>query len=123
VLPATNGRFNYNLTLGVPGSDAACADEFPGTHTCTYADLQDAETAGDLAGIQDTGGQPVESFWAIDSSHDDDLQCTVSIPWDYATAHTGQFAELVELDNAAGTLGSLQSGVVCAGSSWVGCCL
>ena len=36
-LPATTGRFNYNLMLGIPGSDAACAASFPGTshvHVC-----------------------------------------------------------------------------------------
>jgi hypothetical protein len=126
-LTPTTGRFNYNLTLGLPGADAACNTNFPGTHACTYADLQAAATAGELAGLRDTANGVVTSFWAIDSTHADVLQCKVTVAWDYATAHTGQFGEKVDLNNAAGTLGPLMSGlaqnVFCANQSWVGCCL
>lgn len=122
VLAPTNGRFNYNLTLGIPGADLACNGNFPGTHACLFSELESAEAAGDLVGITDLQGGTVTSFWAIDPTHDDDTQCTVSVAWDYATAHTGQFAERANLDNASGTLAAVQSGVVCAGQSWVGCC-
>jgi hypothetical protein len=125
-LPATTGRFNYNLVLGIPGSDAACNTSFPGTHTCTYAELQSAEAAGDLDGLKDTADNTVTSFWAIDSSHADTLQCHETIAWDYQTAHTGHFAEKVNLDNPSGALGTLLVGepdnATCLGSSWVGCC-
>lgn len=127
VLPATTGRFNYNLVVGLPGANSACSSTFAGTHACTYADLLSAEAAGDLDGIKDTTNMTVTSFWAIDGTHPDTLQCTVTVAWDYATAHTGQFAEKVNLTNATGVLGPLMSGagqgVFCAGSSWVGCCL
>ena len=126
ILTPTTGRFNYNLVLGIPGSDAACASNFAGTHTCTYAELQAAEAAGDLDGAKDRNGTTVTSFWAIDAAHANTLQCGASVPWDYATAHTGQFGEKVNLTNATGVLGALQSGagagVFCLGSSWVGCC-
>jgi hypothetical protein len=127
VLAATTGLFNYNATLGVPGSNAACNSLWPGSHTCTYADLQSAETAGDLVGRNDTNGMTVTSFWAIDSTHANVLQCTTTVAWDYQTAHTGHYGEKVNLANGTGTLGPLQSGlpdnVFCAGQSWVGCCL
>lgn len=126
ILTPTTGRFNYNLVVGLSGSDAACASNFAGTHTCTYAELQSAEAAGDLDGAKDMSGTTVTSFWAIDPSHVNTLQCATTVPWDYATAHTGHFGEKVNLNNAAGTLGALQSGsaagVFCLNSSWVGCC-
>jgi hypothetical protein len=126
VLQPATGRFNYNLVLGLPGSDAACNSNFPGTHTCTYAELQSAEAAGDLDGAKDINGTTVTSFWAIDGSHANTLQCATTVPWDYATAHTGHFGEKVNLTNATGTLSALQSGagagVFCLNSSWVGCC-
>ncbi|MBI5504439.1 MAG: hypothetical protein HY899_06535 [Deltaproteobacteria bacterium] len=126
-LNATTGRFNYNATLGLTGSDAACSSNFPGSHTCTYAELQAAETSGDLLGLKSTpGNQTVTSFWAINSLEPDNLQCHTTIPWDYATAHTGHFGEKVSLDNGTGALGTLQvgqpDGAFCSGSSWVGCC-
>lgn len=122
-LLATNGRFTYQATIGISGADAECNDEFPGTHACTYAELQIAEAAGDLIGAQDTGGSNVTSFWAIDPLRPDDDQCTVTVAWDYATAHTGQFGDAVTLNNGTGALGSLTTGNLCLVSRWVGCCL
>ncbi len=126
-LTATNGRFNYNLTIGIPGADAACNTAFAGTHACTASELLAAEAAGDLVGLKDTANNTVTSFWAIDGSKPLVLQCGAPQPWDYATAHTGQFGERFNLTNATGDLGPLMSGggqgVICAGSSWVGCCL
>ena len=125
-LPATTGRFNYNLTLGLPGSDAACNTAFAGTHTCTVTDLQNAAAAGDLDGLKDTTNVTVTSFWAIDNSHSTSVQCNDTLGshnnWEYQTAHTNTFAEQVTLNNPAGTLGPV-AGAICANSSWVGCCL
>lgn len=122
-LEPTTGRFNFNLQLGVPGSDAACAALFAGSHTCTLADLRVAEGKGELANVVDVNSTPITSFWAIDPARPDEDQCTVSVAWDYQTAHTGQFADRVFLNNGAGTLSVVSSGIVCAGSSWVGCCM
>jgi hypothetical protein len=123
VLPSTNGRFNYNLVIGVPGANAACNTNFPGSHACELTELQAAEIAGDLAGRKDMNNVTVTSFWAIDPARPDDDQCTVSIPWDYQTQHTGQFADRTTLNNPAGTLSAISSGVLCGTMSWVGCCL
>src|SRR5262245_61978543 len=111
VLPATSGRFNYNLVLGVPGANARCNTLFSGTHACTYAELQAAEGNGDLVGIQDTNSQTVTSFWAIDGTHADTIQCTTSIAWDYQTVHTGHYGEMVMLNNGTGVLGPLLTGL------------
>ena len=129
-LTATLGRFNYNLTLGLPGANSACNMNFPGTHACTYPDLQAAAAACDLAGLMDTASIPVTSFWAIDSSQpplqqcNDDAMGGSGLNWEYGTAHTASRGERVTLDNASGALGSLQTGVQCniAGTSSVGCC-
>ena len=127
-LAATLGRFNYNLTLGLPGAASACSASFPGTHVCTFAELQSAAGAGDLRNLTDTAGKTVTSFWAIDSSQPKLQQCNDDVSsglnWEYATAHTASRGQRVQLDNAAGTLGQLQSGVQCnaAGTSSVGCC-
>jgi hypothetical protein len=83
--------------------------------------LLEAEAAGDLIAVEDTDGFTVRSFWAIDPSHDPTVQCQVDVPWDYSTAHTGQFAETAELDNDTGELGPVES-AVCATRNWVGCC-
>jgi hypothetical protein len=124
-LTATPGRFNYNLMVGLPGANAACNTGFGGTHACTYAELQSAETAGDLAGLRDTGGNPVTSFWAIDSGQPPLQQCqddvTSFLNWEYATAHTASRGQKVALTN--GVLGLLQSSLQCNFSTaWVGCC-
>ena len=129
-LKPTPGRFNYNLTLGLPGANAACNTNFPGTHACTYPQLQSAAAAGDLGGLKDVENNPVTSFWAIDPAQpplqqcQDDVAGGSGLNWEYATAHTASRGQKVALDNAAGTLGPLQSDVQCnlSGSSSVGCC-
>jgi hypothetical protein len=122
-LTRTNGRFTYHGVIGIDGANAECDTQFPGSHACTIAELQAAESAGELAGATDTGGTLVMSFWAIDPSRPAVDQCTVTVAWDYATAHTGQFADLVDLDNGSGALSALREDTVCANQRWVGCCL
>src|SRR5438093_8852064 len=129
-LTATAGRFNYNLQLGLPGSDAACNMHFPGTHSCTYAELQAAAMGGDLVGLKDTSNATVTSFWAIDSTAPALSQCVDDAAggsnqnWEYGTAHTPSRGERATLNNATGALGALETGVQCniAGTNWVGCC-
>jgi hypothetical protein len=129
-LTATLGRFNYNATLGLPGANAACNTSFPGTHACTYADLQNAAKAGDLVGLKDTTGTPVTIFWAIDASPEplencvDDAAGGSGLNWEYATAHTSSRGEKVPV-NADGSLGTVQTGVLCSiggTKASVGCC-
>ena len=121
-LTRANGRFNYAMTLGLAGSDAACATSFPGTHTCTVTDLLAAESAGDLDGLRDTGGTAVTSLWAIDAARPGPMQCESVVRWDYATAHFGQVGERMLLNNATGDLGAVVS-TGCSSQNWVGCCL
>ena len=126
-LTATHGRFNYNVTLGLPGANGACSTNFSGAHACTLAELQ-AAPASQLAGLRDTGGNSVASFWAIDPNAPALSQCVddvvTHLNWEYATAHTASRGEQIPLTNATGVLGTLQTGVQCniAGTSWVGCC-
>ena len=125
-LTATFGRFNYNATVGLPGANAACNTNFAGSHACTYAELQSA-AAGDLDGLEDIASNTVTSFWAIDSGQPPLQQCNDDVSsglnWEYATAHTQSRGQKVDLNNAAGTLGPLQSSLQCNSStSWVGCC-
>lgn len=130
-LTSTNGRFNYNLMVGLPGANSACNSSFPGTHACTYANLQSAEAAGDLVGLKDTANMTVTSFWAIDSSQPALQQCAddalggSGLNWEYGTQHTGSRGQKVALTNGTGVLGPLQSSLQCniSGMSWVGCCL
>lgn len=130
-LPITYGRFNYNLALGIPGANAACNSNYTGTHACTYAELQSAETAGDLDGLHDFEGSEVDGFWAIDASLpalqqcNDDSMGGSGLNWEYGTSHTGSRGSRVTLDNATGTLGPLVTGVQCntpATLASVGCC-
>jgi len=131
-LTATLGRFNYNLTLGLPGANSACNTNFSGSHACTLADLQSAP-ASDLACLKDAAGMPVTSFWAIASDAattpslqqcEDDVSTGSGLNWEYATAHTASRGQKVSLTNATGALGALQSSVQCniSGNAWVGCC-
>jgi hypothetical protein len=132
-LPVTPGRFNYSAGLGLTGAEAACSapTAFPGTHVCTYTELKNAAAACDLKGLKDLSNATVTSFWAIDPAAPVLQQCNDDTPitgtglnWEYPTAHTASRGEKVALDNAAGTLGALQTGVQCnfSGSSNVGCC-
>ena len=118
----TFGRFTYNAVIGIPGSDAACNMNFPGTHTCSFPELLNAESAGELIGIKDIGNNTVTAFWAIDSTHSNLIQCGVSVPWDYMTAHTGHQGELAQLNNGTGDLFPPVTGLNCLGQAWVGCC-
>ena len=118
----TFGKFTYAAQIGVPGADTECNNNFPGTHACTYPELQVAEAAGDLVGAKDVGNNTVTGFWAIDSSQSNLVQCGVSVPWDYMTAHTGHQGQLVSLNNGTGALGPLTTGLNCLGQMWVGCC-
>jgi hypothetical protein len=128
-LAATPGRFNYNATLGLTGATDACNTHFMGSHACTLAELQ-AAPASQLAGLKDTGGSSVMSFWAIDPTAPKLQQCNddalggSGLNWEYGTAHTPSRGEQIPLTNASGALGTLQTGVQCniAGTSWVGCC-
>jgi hypothetical protein len=136
-LTATPGRFNYNLTLGLPGANNACNTNFPGTHACTYSELQAAEAACDLPGLVDTNAMTVTSFWAIDPAADaltarcaddatfPDPMDYVNHTWEYGTAHTPSKGQKVPLNNLTGALGALQTGQACAlggTAAWVGCC-
>jgi hypothetical protein len=126
-LTETPGRFNYNLQIGLPAANSACNTNFPGTHACTYAELQTAESMGELVGLKDTANNPVMSFWAIDSSQPPLQQCQDDVVsfqnWEYATAHTGSRGQKVALDNGTGALGPLQPSLQCNFSTaWVGCC-
>jgi hypothetical protein len=134
-LPATPGRFNYNLSPGLPGANSACNTNFPGTHACTYPELLTAESAGDLVGLQATNGSTVTSFWAIDNSQPALEQCNDNLGsllnWEYTTAHTASRGQWVSLNNGTGELGTLQTGGPPSGnaiqcnffSHWVGCCI
>jgi len=130
-LPPTAGRFNYNLVLGLPGADAACNTNFPGTHACTYPELQAAEVACDLPSLTDTNGMTVTSFWVIDPSPSPSLtQCVddniggSNLNWEYPTAHTASRGTRVDLNNTTGILGPIQPPQQCNTSTrWVGCCL
>ncbi|MEO7437136.1 MAG: hypothetical protein ABI080_16800 [Candidatus Binatia bacterium] len=129
-LNATGGRFNYNLTVGLPGANNACNTNFAGTHACTYLELQNAAALNELKFLKDLASNSVTSFWAIDSGQPILQQCNDDAPggsdlnWEYGTAHTASRGQRVSLNNSAGTLGSLTSNVQCnvAGTSWVGCC-
>jgi hypothetical protein len=129
-LTATAGRFNYNLTLGLPGANAACDTHFAGTHACTSAELQNAEGAGDLAGLKDFSNNTVTSFWAIDPNAapleqcQDDAVGGSGLNWEYGTAHTASRGSKIALTNATGALGALTTDLQCnlSGNSWVGCC-
>jgi hypothetical protein len=127
-LPATTGLFNFTpMEPGIPGADQRCNVEFPGTHACTFGELQNAAAAGDLDGIRDTNGMTVTSFWLIDASHANTAQCNLTaggppVRWQYATVHTGVGGERVALDNGTGALGATTSGLICFQQSWVGCC-
>ncbi|HLY36784.1 MAG TPA: hypothetical protein VKU61_02025 [Candidatus Binatia bacterium] len=133
-LTATAGRFNYNLTLGLAGADAACNTSFPGSHACTLAGLQNTPPAS-LVGLKDTSNMTVASFWAIDPAADPvTAQCFDDVGfnpntqpghnWEYGTAHTLSRGQKVALDTNSGALGPLVTGVQCnfAPNNWVGCC-
>ncbi len=54
----------------------------------------------------------------------DDAMGGSGLNWEYGTAHTLSRGQRVALNNGAGTLGSLETGVQCnlGASSSVGCC-
>lgn len=135
-LTSTQGRFNYNLMVGLPGANSACNTNFSGSHACSIQDLQGAP-ATDLTCLKDTAGMTVTSFWAIDSSAPHLSQCFDDVTfnettdpnhnWEYATAHTGSRGQWVSVNPATGALGSLQTMQQCnfgtgSTSNWVGCC-
>jgi hypothetical protein len=128
-LPPTAGRFNYNLTLGLPGADAACNTNFPGTHACLYSELQAAAAACELTSLTDTNGMTVTSFWVINGTTPAITECQddaiggSNLNWEYGTAHTAARGTRVDLNSVTGILGPVQPPQQCNGSTrWVGCC-
>ena len=128
-LTKTAGRFNYNLMFGVPAADSACNTNFPGTHACTYQELQTAAGLCDTVGLTAPDGA-VTSFWAIDNARPPLDQCQDDgvggsfINWEYQTAHTGSRGDHVSLNNVNGALGPLQTGQQCNFTTKnVGCCV
>src|SRR5262249_47453010 len=125
------GRFIYNATPGLPGANAACDDNFPGTHACTVSDLAAAQAAGDLVNLKDIGSNTVTSFWAIDPAADPLQQCNddalggSGLNWEYATAHTASRGSKRSLSTTTWTLGPIVTGLQCnfSGNASVGCCL
>jgi hypothetical protein len=133
-LPATPGRFDFNLTLGLTGANSACNTSFAGAHACTLSELHNTPASA-LMGLKDTSNATVMSFWAIDPAADpvtaqcfDDVNFNASTQpghnWEYGTAHTMSRGQKVALNNATGVLGPLQTGVQCniSGNNSVGCC-
>ncbi len=108
--------------MGVTGANAECEAQFAGSHACHITELQSAAEASELAGIEDIDGATVTSFWAIDPARSNVDQCGVTVPWDYQTAHTGQFADVVTLNNDTGELGAVTENNGCFQQRWVGCC-
>jgi|SRR5581483_1527014 len=129
-LPPTAGRFNYNMTLGLPGANSFCNTNFAGTHACTVSELQSAQTAGDLVCLHDINNNAVTGFWAIDGTQPALEQCNddnaggSGLNWEYGTAHTMSRGEKIALTNGSGTLGPVVMHFQCnlSAASWVGCC-
>src|SRR5207302_5023554 len=92
-LTATVGRFNYNMMLGLPGANSACNTNFAGSHACSLQELQ-AAPATDLTCLKDTASNPVNFFWAIESTApilqqcNDDAVRGPGLNREYGTAHT-----------------------------------
>jgi len=128
-LVPTAGRFNYNMVIGLPGAQAACNSNFPGSHICTFFELQCGQAAGSLVGLKDTANNAVNSFWAVDPTKPALQQCIDDVPagsmlnWEYGTAHTASRGNNVTLNNGTGVLGSLTTDEACGFSTHnVGCC-
>jgi len=128
--PPTKGRFNYNSMIGIPAVTDACTTQFPGTHPCSFQELQSAQAAGGLVGLKDHAGTTVTSFWAIDASApaleqcEDDAAGGSGLNWEYGTAHTPSRGRRAALDNATGTLSAptVEQCAILGTASWVGCC-
>ncbi|HEY2775993.1 MAG TPA: hypothetical protein VGK20_18275 [Candidatus Binatia bacterium] len=128
----STGVFTYNMTLGLPGAQAACLSAFGGSaHACTYLELQGAEGNGSMMGLKDPSMNPVTDLWAIDPTRTDLEQCrdisTPTLHWHYGTFHTGAGGDSVLLNNATGQLGTytpgdLPGGSGCNAAHWVACC-
>jgi hypothetical protein len=124
-LPPSSGRWMYSGALGLTGANALCASNWPGSVICTNQQLRLAADRGELAGAVDTTGRAVQSFWAVDATLANKLQCgnstQTNIPWSYATAHTGDGGAFFTL-TPAGKLSDQTTGLVCSQSKNVACC-
>ena len=109
-LARTIGHWTYNAQNGQPGGTSLCTSIFSG-HLCSLAELQTAETNGELVGAKDVNNIAIDHFWAVDALRPDIDQCiTATLPltrWAYATAHTAAKGDFVTLDNGTGDLGNL----------------
>ena len=125
----TSGAWNYDGVNGLPGGEIECDDHFPGSHVCTYAELDAAEALGELVAAVDVNGLAVNTFWAVIPGAADLDQCISAPPgtpirWFYATVHTGSMGNFATLNNGTGALGPVAGPVSCAGNQFsVGCCV
>jgi hypothetical protein len=134
-LARTIGHWTYNAQNGPTGGTALCASVFQG-HLCSLAELQTAETNGELVGAKDVNNIAIDHFWAVIAAEPDLNQCITAVGpstrWAYATAHTASKGDFVTLDNGTGDLGNLNepapgatpvAPISCNGLMFsVGCC-
>ena len=117
----TGGLWNYDAVNGENGGQMECNDHFPGSHLCSFAELEAAEAAlpNQLIGATDVNALPVVDFWAVVPGADDNVQCistSGTLRWFYATAHTQSEGLFATLNNGTGALSSVQT-TTCVGGS------
>ncbi|MBI5497894.1 MAG: hypothetical protein HY904_23020 [Deltaproteobacteria bacterium] len=143
-LPRQNGRWSYGGVVGLPGAVSTCRQYFgASTDVCTYPDMVNAETRGDLVDPVDTGFAQVDRWWIHVSTTltlggatyptGADYYCGNNndgqAPWTYPTGdqgHSGYFVAVA--DRAAGTITGMTvtgaGGNFCRDSIYnVSCCL
>jgi len=111
-LPPTKGEW-YPSRGGLPAANAECAKLEPGAEVCTYTRLQGAAAAGELEAAKDILGNPVSTWWTMDSPalgapFTGDVVCmnndSPGKPWTYPTAdqgHKGNYVSFVAVDGPA----------------------
>ncbi len=121
----TTGLWNYDGVNGQTGGALECNDHFPGSHLCTFAELEAAEAAGQLVGAVDVDALAVSAFWAVIPGADPNIQCVSisgSVLWFYGTAHTLSDGAFATLNNGTGALTSVQTTACNGGSNNGGAC-
>lgn len=125
-LVAQNGRWTFGGDVGVASADSECNINWAGSHACLRPEVEAAAAAGELVELQDTAGNTVAGLWIDDTEVADVLRCVdpsaENVPYSYQTGHFGHQGQIVELNNAAGTIGPITTEVCNAGTYNVLCC-
>ena len=125
-LLAQDGRWTFASGVGADAATEECNMHWAGSHSCLSTEVETAAAANELQGLTDIEGNTVNGLWINDPNAPPVLTCNdidaENVPYCYRTAHLGYQGQVVDLNNADGTIGAVTVQPCNVGTYHVLCC-